>query len=164
MIYPVLVCVAIGYLCGSLPWGLWLGRAFRGVDVRTLGSGNLGATNLFRSLGRGLGLLTLVLDMLKGTVPVVIVPRLDVAAAFPGGTGACAIAVVAAAILGHMFTFLAGFRWGKGGIVGHDARDPPRGDRPRPHVVGQSGRRARPDRGRSREPEVFAWHCPAGRG
>ena len=110
----IVAALAIGYVCGSLPCGLWLGRAFRGVDVRTLGSGNLGATNVFRSLGRGLGLLTLVLDMLKGTVPVVIVPRLDVAAAFPGGTAACAISVGAAAILGHMFTFLAGFRGGKG--------------------------------------------------
>ena len=45
-----------------LPFGLWLGRWFRGVDVRTLGSGNLGATNVFRELGPGLGIATMVLD------------------------------------------------------------------------------------------------------
>ena len=75
MIYPVLVCVAIGYLCGALPWGLWLGRWFRGVDVRTLGSGNLGATNVYRSLGPVLGIATLLLDMLKGALPVWIVAQ-----------------------------------------------------------------------------------------
>ena len=48
------------YACGALPWGLWIGRWFRGVDVRTIGSGNLGATNVYRSLGPGLGILTLL--------------------------------------------------------------------------------------------------------
>ena len=65
-VLSVIACVAVGYACGSLPWGLWLGQRFRGVDVRTLGSGNLGATNVFRSLGRGLGIATLLLDVLKG--------------------------------------------------------------------------------------------------
>jgi glycerol-3-phosphate acyltransferase PlsY len=110
----VVACVAIGYACGSLPWGLWLGRAFRGVDVRTVGSGNLGATNVFRSLGRGLGVATLLLDVLKGALPVWIVPRLALAAAFPGGREACALAVGLAAVAGHVWTFLAGFKGGKG--------------------------------------------------
>jgi acyl phosphate:glycerol-3-phosphate acyltransferase len=110
----LVTCVAIGYLCGSLPFGLWLGRMFRGVDVRTLGSGNLGATNVFRSLGRGLGIATLLLDMAKGALPVAIVPHLPFAAAFPGGREACALAVGFAAIAGHVWTFLAGFRGGKG--------------------------------------------------
>lgn len=106
--------LAIGYVCGSLPFGLWLGRWFRGVDVRTLGSGNLGATNVFRALGPRLGIATLVLDMLKGTLPAFILPRTALGAAFPGGPDACGIAVALAAVLGHMFTFLAGFRGGKG--------------------------------------------------
>src|SRR5437867_5924874 len=110
----VLATLAVGYLSGSLPWGLWLGRWFRGVDVRDLGSKNLGATNVFRSLGRGLGLATLLLDMLKGAAPVWIVPHLAVAAAFPGGREACALAVALAAVAGHMWTFIAGFRGGKG--------------------------------------------------
>jgi len=108
------VTLAIGYLCGSLPFGLWLGQWFRGVDVRTLGSGNLGATNVFRSLGPRLGIATLLLDMLKGTLPVLLLPRTALGPAFPGGPDACAIATALAAVLGHMFTFLAGFRGGKG--------------------------------------------------
>src|SRR6185503_5996650 len=109
-----IACLAIGYVSGSLPWGLWLGRWFRGVDVRTVGSMNLGATNVFRSLGRGLGLATLALDILKGALPVWIVPALPIAASFPGGREACALAVGLAAVAGHVWTFLAGFRGGKG--------------------------------------------------
>jgi glycerol-3-phosphate acyltransferase PlsY len=110
----IVACLAIGYVCGSLPWGLWLGRWFRGVDVRTMGSGNLGATNVFRSLGPGLGIATLVLDMLKGALPVWIVPALPIAEGFPGGPDVCGLAVGLAAIAGHVWTFLAGFRGGKG--------------------------------------------------
>jgi len=117
VIASLIASLGIGYLSGSLPWGLWLGRWFRGVDVRTLGSGNLGATNVFRTLGRGLGLLTMLLDILKGTLPVLLVPTLPIAAQFPGGREWCAITVGAGAILGHMWTFLAGFRGGKGVAV-----------------------------------------------
>jgi len=106
--------VAAGYLCGALPWGLWLGRMFRGVDVRTLGSGNLGATNVFRSLGRGLGIATLLLDIAKGAAPVWILPHLAVGRAFPGGPEACALAVGLAAVAGHVWTCFAGFKGGKG--------------------------------------------------
>jgi glycerol-3-phosphate acyltransferase PlsY len=87
---------------------------FRGVDVRTLGSGNLGATNVFRSLGRGLGIATLLLDIAKGAVPVWILPRLAVGQAFPGGAEACALAVGLAAVAGHVWTCFAGFKGGKG--------------------------------------------------
>jgi glycerol-3-phosphate acyltransferase PlsY len=65
----ILLCLAIGYASGALPFGLWVGRVARGVDVRTVGSGNLGATNVYRSLGPGLGILTLVLDVAKGALP-----------------------------------------------------------------------------------------------
>lgn len=107
-------CVAIGYVCGSLPWALWLGRWWRGVDVRTSGSGNLGATNVYRTLGPAVGIPVLLLDITKGALPVWLVPGLPLAARFPGGAEWCAIAVGLAAILGHMWTFLAGFRGGKG--------------------------------------------------
>src|SRR2546427_5039353 len=93
MIYPVLVCVAIGYLCGALPWGLWLGRWFRGVDVRTLGSGNLGATNVYRTLGPALGIVTMLLDMSKGALPVWALGPTPLAASFPGGAEWCRLAV-----------------------------------------------------------------------
>ena len=114
MILSVVVGVGLGYLLGSLPWGLWLGRWFRGVDIRTVGSGNLGATNVYRSLGPALGIVTLILDMAKGALPVWIVPNLPIAAAFPGGREACSLAVALAAVAGHVWTFLAGFRGGKG--------------------------------------------------
>jgi len=113
-ILSLVACVAIGYVSGSLPWGLWLGRAFRGVDVRTIGSGNLGATNVYRSLGPAIGLLTLVLDMAKGALPVWLVPGLAIARSFPGGPEWCRIAVGFAAVAGHVWTFLAGFKGGKG--------------------------------------------------
>lgn len=107
-------CVAIGYVCGSLPFALWLGRWWRGVDVRSAGSGNLGATNVYRTLGPAVGIPVLLLDIAKGALPVWGVPGLGIAARFPGGAEWCAIAVGLAAIMGHMWTFLAGFRGGKG--------------------------------------------------
>ncbi len=114
MALAVLSCVAIAYLSGSLPWGLWIGRFARGVDIRTLGSGNLGATNVYRSLGPGLGVLTLLLDIAKGALPVWLLPHAAFAAAFPGGPEWCGLAVGFAAVAGHVWTFLAGFKGGKG--------------------------------------------------
>jgi acyl phosphate:glycerol-3-phosphate acyltransferase len=110
----VLLCVAIAYLSGSLPWGLWIGRLARGVDVRTLGSGNLGATNVYRTLGPALGILTLVLDIAKGALPVWLLPQAGFATDFPGGLEWCRLAVGLAAVAGHVWTFLAGFKGGKG--------------------------------------------------
>jgi glycerol-3-phosphate acyltransferase PlsY len=106
--------LGIGYLSGSLPWGLWLGRAMRGVDVRTLGSRNLGATNVYRSLGPAVGVPVLLLDVAKGALPTWLVPGMGACAAFPGGPEWCRLSVAAAAVLGHMFTAFAGFRGGKG--------------------------------------------------
>lgn len=114
MLAALLLCVALAYLSGSLPWGLWVGRLARGVDVRTLGSGNLGATNVYRSLGAGLGVLTLLLDIGKGALPVWLLPHAAFAAAFPGGPEWCRLAVGFAAVAGHVWTFLAGFKGGKG--------------------------------------------------
>jgi len=114
----VVVCVAIGYVSGSLPFGLWLPRALKGVDVRTLGSRNLGATNVYRTLGAAIGIPVLVLDVAKGALPVWLVPGLPFAAAFPGGVEWCRIAVGLAAVLGHVFTMFAGFRGGKGVATG----------------------------------------------
>ncbi len=63
-VLSLVAAMAAGYVSGSLPWGLWLGKWFKGVDVRTMGSGNLGATNVYRSLGPGIGVATLLLDAL----------------------------------------------------------------------------------------------------
>jgi acyl phosphate:glycerol-3-phosphate acyltransferase len=85
--------VVFGYLVGSCPWGYWLVRVFRGEDIRRSGSGNIGATNVWRTYGRSLGVPVVLLDLLKGFAPalvgVVVVSHL------------CGIAAGAAAMLGH---------------------------------------------------------------
>lgn len=110
-----LVAVAAGsYLIGSIPSGFLLAR-LRHVDVRRTGSGNIGATNVARSAGALLGLLTLAIDVLKGALPVALVGALgwDV-----GGTPAmeqhARITAALAAVAGHVFPFALGFRGGKG--------------------------------------------------
>lgn len=113
-VWSVLFCAALGYASGALPWGLWLGLWIKGVDVRTVGSGNLGATNVYRNLGPLLGMTVLVLDIAKGGLPTWLVPGLPIADGFPGGSEWCRLTVGLGAVLGHMFTFLAGFRGGKG--------------------------------------------------
>jgi glycerol-3-phosphate acyltransferase PlsY len=110
----IIVCVGTGYLSGSLPWGLWLGRLFRRVDVRTLGSGNLGATNVYRTLGPVLGVATLLLDALKGALPVWLLPGTLIGLAFPGNSEWCRVAIGVAAVCGHVWSVFARFRGGKG--------------------------------------------------
>src|ERR671938_1040482 len=64
--------VLAGYLAGSLPFGYWLVRWLRGVDIRTVGSGNIGATNVWRTFGPRLGIPVMLLDTLKGFVPAFV--------------------------------------------------------------------------------------------
>jgi glycerol-3-phosphate acyltransferase PlsY len=103
----------VGYLCGALPWGLWLGLWFKRVDVRRMGSGNLGATNVYRSLGPALGIATLALDIAKGALPAWLLPQSALATAWPDAEW-CRIVVGLAAVAGHMWTCFAGFKGGKG--------------------------------------------------
>jgi len=110
----VLLAAGFGYLSGALPWGLWLGRWFRHVDVREHGSKNLGATNVYRVLGPRLGIATLLLDVMKGALPVWLVPALPQMDRFPGGQEWCAVTVGLAAVAGHVWTCFAGFKGGKG--------------------------------------------------
>lgn len=107
-------CLGLSYLSGAMPWGLWLGQLLRGVDVRRTGSGNLGATNVYRSLGPAIGVTTLVLDIAKGALPVALLPSSALGADFPGGTAWSPLACGLAAVLGHIFTVFAGFKGGKG--------------------------------------------------
>ena len=67
----------VSYLLGALPFGLLVARS-RGIDIRTQGSGNIGATNVFRCIGKGWGIFTFVLDALKGFVPAFFFPKLAV--------------------------------------------------------------------------------------
>jgi len=103
----------VAFGLGALPFGLWIGRLARGVDVRQHGSGNLGATNVYRTLGARLGLAVFALDVGKGAAAV-LAARALAGAAFPGGANAAGLVGAIAAVLGHSFTPFAGFRGGKG--------------------------------------------------
>lgn len=114
MIAALVAILAASYLLGSIPSGLLLAR-LRNVDVRTTGSGNIGATNVARSAGKGLGLMTLVLDAAKGAVPVVVAGALDLFPALnPAFDRNATIAAALGAVLGHVFPVTLGFRGGKG--------------------------------------------------
>ncbi len=102
-----LLLVPIAYFLGSVPFGLVVARVMGGADPRSVGSGNIGATNVRRSAGKSAGIITLVLDLFKGFVPVYVVYLL--------GAGAFAISLVAfAAVAGHVFPVFTGFKGGKG--------------------------------------------------
>lgn len=104
------VAVLLSYLLGTIPWSFLAARLLGGVDLRRVGSGNLGATNVFRALGTKAALAVLVLDAAKGVVPVLVFARL------PAPLGAADFATLCAtsAVLGHMFPFYLRFRGGKG--------------------------------------------------
>jgi len=103
----------MAYLLGSIPTGFLVARA-RGVDIRTVGSGNIGATNAFRVLGKGLGIFVLLMDALKGWVAVQIGAQL-VNQLLPGAPlDNLRITAGIAAILGHNFTCWLNFKGGKG--------------------------------------------------
>ncbi len=105
-----LALVLLGYLSGSVPYGLLLARRAHGVDVRQAGSGNIGAANVARVAGKKIAVATLVLDALKGAVPVLIARRFD--SALPAGL--LPSLVGGAAFLGHIFPVWLKFRGGKG--------------------------------------------------
>lgn len=95
------------YLLGSIPAGLLISKKMRGIDPRKAGSSNVGATNVWRVVGKREAILTLVCDILKGTVPVVIAQGISV-----GEEGVLLVGLVA--ILGHLFPVFMKFRGGKG--------------------------------------------------
>jgi len=113
-----LACLGLGFLAGAVPFGLFIGRLARGVDVRRHGSGNLGATNVLRVAGPGWGLLALALDMGKGWFAAALLPLMLGALprlAIPAGSGSPAPLLGAlGAVAGHIFTPAARFRGGKG--------------------------------------------------
>jgi len=106
--------VAAAYLVGSLSFSVAAVWLLRRVDVRTLGSGNPGATNVLRAAGRWPALVVLLLDIGKGLVPVQLAKRLEAPAAVVVG-------VAFAAVLGHVFPLYFGFRGGKGVATGFGA-------------------------------------------
>ena len=101
-----LILTIIAYFLGSIPTGLLLAKA-AGVDIRSSGSGNIGATNVYRTLGRSVGVMTLVGDCLKGLLPVL-------AARYLAFSDPWIAAVGLAAFLGHVYTIFLCFKGGKG--------------------------------------------------
>jgi acyl phosphate:glycerol-3-phosphate acyltransferase len=102
--YPALALI-IGYGLGSIPFGLLLTRLFGAGDIRQIGSGNIGATNVLRTGRKGLAAGTLILDMAKGAAAVLIAGQIGPGFALLGGVGA---------FFGHLFPIWLGFKGGKG--------------------------------------------------
>lgn len=120
----LLTIVILSYLVGSIPTSIVLTKAIKGVDVRDYGSGNAGATNASRVLGKRFGLLVVILDALKGVVAVVIIARLYLGSfPFPNTTPFDDFTLVQfiagiSAVIGHIWTVFAGFKGGKGIATG----------------------------------------------
>jgi glycerol-3-phosphate acyltransferase PlsY len=106
----LLIIIVLAYLCGSIPTGVILTKRL-GLDIRQMGSGNVGATNVARSAGKKVGLFTLLGDIVKGLIPVLMARFFDL------GETALACAAVAA-LLGHIFSPFLGFSGGKGVATG----------------------------------------------
>jgi glycerol-3-phosphate acyltransferase PlsY len=108
--YPhILAALAFGYLLGSIPFGVVLTKLTGGTDLRAIGSGNIGATNVLRTGNKTLAAATLIGDMLKGTVAVLLAQRFGLGAAIAGG-----LAAALGAFLGHLFPVWLHFKGGKG--------------------------------------------------
>jgi acyl phosphate:glycerol-3-phosphate acyltransferase len=114
----VLTLLAAGYLAGSIPVGLILAKFVAGQDVRAAGSGNIGATNVARVVGKKLGALTLLLDATKGFIPVLVASRVGLPADIEGQRLLVEGLVALAALLGHCFPVWLKFHGGKGVATG----------------------------------------------
>ena len=102
----VVVLMIVAYILGSIPNALWIGKVFKGIDVREHGSKNTGSTNAARVLGAKLGILTLILDISKGVIPTLIATMLL-------DSSISVILVGICAILGHSFSIFMKFKGGK---------------------------------------------------
>ncbi len=104
------VLLFLAYIAGSIPFGLVVGKVFYGVDVRELGSGNVGTTNVFRVLGKKAGIAVMISDILKGYIPAVVA-----AALFDPWV---AIFIASAPVLGHIYSIFLKGKGGKGIATG----------------------------------------------
>ena len=96
----------MAYLLGSIPSGLWIGRKFFQIDIRQHGSGNLGATNSFRILGKKAGTIVLLMDLLKGSISVLLLKQMD-------SHGVSPLIIALFAVIGHTYPLFANFKGGK---------------------------------------------------
>jgi glycerol-3-phosphate acyltransferase PlsY len=113
----VIAAIIIGYLLGSVPTGVWLGRIFKGIDIRKHGSKSIGATNVLRVLGARLAAVVLLIDIGKGFLSCYLAARLD-PGSFSLEPAQTAMIAGLAAVLGHLFPVFAGFKGGKGIATG----------------------------------------------
>jgi acyl phosphate:glycerol-3-phosphate acyltransferase len=115
-IYSLSALVA-AYLFGSIPTAVWIGQAFYGIDVREYGSGNAGATNTFRVLGKKAGIAVMILDILKGWTATNLAYLIGISVTGPQHSVQFVnyqLALGIIAVMGHLFPVFAGFRGGKG--------------------------------------------------
>lgn len=110
----IITVFILAYLLGSIPSSVWLGRGLKGIDIRDHGSGNAGATNAFRVLGKPIGFVVLLLDMLKGFLAVNLSHLQHEIFQDSEGWMILRIGLGAVAVVGHIFPVFAGFRGGKG--------------------------------------------------
>jgi glycerol-3-phosphate acyltransferase PlsY len=110
----LLVVLVVSYLLGSIPTSILVSRLVAGIDIRERGSGNAGATNIYRVLGIGPALLVGVVDIGKGVVAALVVGRLQIGAPAPVSEVLLQLIAGGTAVVGHVWTVFAGFRGGKG--------------------------------------------------
>lgn len=108
MTLKIIIYLLLSYLCGAIPFGYIIAKLFKNVDIRKVGSGNPGATNVYRTISKPLGVLTLILDVLKGFLPVYFVFLLNPDYQW------MVISVAFVTIIGHIFTIFLNFKGGKG--------------------------------------------------
>ncbi|MDX9801973.1 MAG: glycerol-3-phosphate 1-O-acyltransferase PlsY [Spirochaetia bacterium] len=109
--------ITLSYLIGAVPFGYLAGKVFKGIDIRGQGSGNSGATNAFRVLGKKTGIAVLLLDFLKGVFCVLVISRLDLFSDTSLPLEYVKLVSFASAFIGHIYPVYLGFKGGKGVAV-----------------------------------------------
>lgn len=113
----LVLLIIVGYLIGSIPFGVLVTRLTTGKDVRAVGSGNIGASNVTRAAGKGAGIVTLLLDVAKASLPMLVAQRWFQADG-PAAAELASAVVGFAAFVGHLFPLWLGFKGGKGVATG----------------------------------------------
>lgn len=112
-----IAALLLAYLLGSIPSAVWIGQAFYGIDVREYGSGNAGATNTFRVLGKKAGIIVMIMDISKGFTATKLAYLIGLSVTGPHSSVQFVnyeLALGVTAVMGHLFPVFAGFRGGKG--------------------------------------------------
>lgn len=114
LIFNIIIAIVVAYLIGSIATSVWIGRMFYGIDIRTKGSGNAGATNTIRVLGFKIGIIVLVIDVLKGWFAVYLAGLFCYSFFTLDQKQNLEIVMALAVVIGHIFPVYIGFRGGKG--------------------------------------------------